>query len=94
MMRAILLCLMLTGCASFDPAPTPKLIRSKAFVHLELVDVVTMPGHEKAAGVTLCTTTGICHIQIRRDHYPRCLEHESRHVFEGPWHGVVPTRCE
>ena len=92
-MRRLLLCLMLTGCTAFDPAEPPKPIRPKAFIQLELVSAVTMPGHEKAAGVALCTTTGICHIQIRRDHYPQCVEHEVRHALEGAWHGDTPTRC-
>lgn len=89
MIRAACLALLLTGCA----APAPQPIRDTVFIHLRLVDAITLPGFETRAGVALCTSTGLCEIQIRRDCYPECVEHEVRHALEGSWHDDRPTTC-
>lgn len=87
MIRAACLALLLAGCAAPEP------VRDSAFIHFKLVDAVTITSMEGKAGVAICTSAGICEIQIRRDRYPECVEHEVRHAFEGPWHGSRPTTC-
>ena len=85
---SVLLLLVLAGCATdYD------LIRTEAFVRYKIVDELSPPQKPNVAGFTRCSEQGICEIQILRDYYPACLEHEDRHVFEGAWHGDIPTIC-
>ena len=80
--------LLITACT-----PHYDLIRTEAFIHYKIVDERSPPQKPSGVGVTRCSDQGICEIQILRDYYPECLEHEDRHVFEGNWHGDVPTNC-
>lgn len=85
----ITLACLLAGCASFDP-PAPAPIRHAAFVHAELVDSFTNPSQR---GQAVCNGN-VCKVQILRKHYPFCLQHEMRHVFEGAWHGDLKTTAD
>ena len=84
---SVLLLLVLAGCT-----PHYDLIRTDAFVRYKIVDELSPPQKPNVAGFTRCSEQGICEIQILRDYYPECLEHESRHLFEGAWHDI-PTTC-
>ena len=85
---SVLLLIALTGCTQrYD------LIRTEAFVHYKIVDELTPPQKPNVVGFTRCSEGGICEIQILRDYYPECLEHEDRHIFEGDWHDDIPTNC-
>ena len=84
----IVAALLTTGCT-----PHYNLIRTEAFVHYKIVDELSPPQNPNVVGFTRCTEGGLCEIQILRDYYPECLEHEDRHVFEGNWHGDTPTTC-
>lgn len=85
---ALIVALMLTGCT-----PHYDLIRTEAFVHYKIVEELSPPQKPNVVGFTLCSDEGVCEVQILRDYYPECLEHEGRHVFEGAWHGDIPTNC-
>ena len=85
---SVLLLLVLAGCAT-----DYELIRTEAFVRYKIVDELSPPQKPNVVGFTRCSDQGICEIQILRDYYPECLEHEGRHVFEGAWHGDIPTIC-
>ena len=72
---------LLTGC---DSGHEPTIDRATFSVAL-----VDKPGRDWPAGsvaVTYAAGTGHSRIEILRDYYPECLEHEIRHVFEGLWH--------
>lgn len=84
----LVVALMLTGCT-----PHYDLIRTEAFVHYKIVEELTPPQKPNVVGFTRCSDEGVCEVQILRDYYPECLEHEVRHVFEGAWHGDTPTNC-
>ena len=81
-----LVLVLLTGCDSEQ-----KPIIDQALFSVTLVDE---PGTNWPAGsvaVTYAAGTGHSRIEILRDYYPECLEHEIRHVFEGPWHDQRTT---
>ena len=84
----VVLLLMLSGCAQ-----NIELIRTEAFVHYKIVETLDPPQKPDVVGFTRCTEYGVCEIQILKDYYPECLQHEGRHVFEGKWHGDRPTTC-
>ena len=77
MIRALLLCVLLTGCDSFD-APRPVLERTASIINVKIDPALTTLGHAQWVG-QLCTIT------LRE--YPICLAHEVRHCLEGEWHG-------
>lgn len=87
--RIALLVATLAGCSTFDP-PAPVPIRHAAFVHVDLVDSFADPSQR---GQAVCTGS-VCQVQILRKHYPFCLQHEMRHVFEGAWHGDLKTTAD
>lgn len=70
------LCLALPGCAAVFDGPQPA----------RLVDDLP-PG----IGGRASWSGNICAVLIRRETYPRCLTHEWRHCFEGPFHGDKPS---
>ena len=73
------LCLMLSGCAIFS-APVPR--HNQVSVTVELVD--SLPNNYTGMAVWNGPS---CHVRLLRSAYPRCLQHEIRHCFEGPFHG-------
>ena len=78
----LLLCLMLTGCASFD---APKPVMGRSTVKVTVVEVKGLPTLGRASW----GNNGMCFIALRE--YPRCLQHEMRHCLEGKWHDEKPN---
>lgn len=81
-LKALVICSVVTGCAA-----TPVPVHSEVFFSVKLVD--TLP--KGVYGTAKCTTTNLCRIEIRRDTYPNCIQHEIRHGFEGNWHPGYET---
>ena len=81
MIRVLLLCVLLTACASFD-APRPVLERTASIINVKIDPALATLGHAQCVG-QLCTIT------LRE--YPVCLQHEVRHCLEGKWHGATPN---
>lgn len=75
--------MLLGGCASNEPSRTPT--RDEALIHVRLLDRIDYKPDAQAYGLSRCAN-GACVIEILRKHYPYCLGHEIRHVFEGQWH--------
>ena len=71
--------LLLSGCAIFD-GPVP--LHQERKIHVVLVD--DLPG---GIGGRANWFSDTCTVWLRRSTYPRCLQHEIRHCFEGPFHG-------
>ncbi|WP_312168694.1 hypothetical protein [Stutzerimonas kunmingensis] len=76
------------GCAIDEPARTPT--RDEALIHVRLVDHIDYKPGTEAFGLSRCAN-GVCVVEILREHYPYCLGHELRHVFEGDWHAGHET---
>lgn len=76
------LLMQMTGCAS---EPVTPVTRNEALIHVRLVDKIDYKPGMKAFGLSRCAN-GVCVVEVLRDHYPYCLGHEIRHVFEGDWH--------
>ena len=74
---------LLAGCAS--KPQVPPVSRDEALIHVRLVDRIDYKPGTQAYGLSRCAN-GVCVIEILRDRYPFCLNHEIRHVFEGDWH--------
>lgn len=74
----------LSGCASFFSGPVP--LHDSVSVRVTLVDNV--PGGYTGRAFWLGDQ---CDVILRRDTYPRCLQHEVRHCFEGAFHGDAPS---
>jgi hypothetical protein len=85
---AAALALLLSGCAADEQARTPA--RDEALIHVRLVDHIDYKPGTHAFGLSRCAN-GVCTVEILRDHYPYCLDHELRHVFEGDWHAGHET---
>lgn len=81
--------MMLAGCASAPNAPGfftgPTPLHDSVTIQVELVD--SLPGN--LAGQATWTDN-FCIVKILRRTYPRCLQHENRHCFEGAYHGTRP----
>ena len=77
---------MLTGC---DDQPQPAI--TEALVVIKIVDTPAPDWPAGSAAITRGSGTGLSTIEILRDYYPECLEHEIRHVFEGAWHDQRTT---
>ena len=77
---------LLTGC---DSGQTP--IIDRATFSVTLVDEPGANWPPGSVAVTYAGGTGYSRIEILRDYYPECLEHEIRHVFEGAWHDQRTT---
>ena len=77
-MARLLLALFLVGCGEYNI----KQERVEATVILR--DEVKFGGRD-ACGFAYWDSKK-CIIVIKRDSYPRCLEHELRHCFEGKFH--------
>lgn len=75
--------LLLSGCAMFD-GPVP--IREAMTVRITLTDSLPPDynGYATWAGDQ-------CDIVLRRSTYPRCMQHEVRHCFEGDFHRNAPS---
>lgn len=78
----------ISGCAVDEPARTPT--RDEALIHVRLVDHIDYKPGTEAFGLSRCAN-GVCVVEILREHYPYCLGHELRHVFEGDWHAGHET---
>lgn len=79
---------LLGGCASDGASGVPA--RDEAIFHVRLVDKIDYKPGAEAYGLSRCSH-GVCQIEILRDHYPYCLGHEIRHIFEGQWHAERET---
>lgn len=77
--------LLITGCSQFDEPRGLAVVREEVFVHIKLVDELHAP-RGKRYGQAECVSN-ICTIYLLRQHYPFCLAHEVRHLFEGRYHG-------
>jgi hypothetical protein len=75
--------MVLPGCAS-ESAP-PAIIRDDVLIHVRLVDQIEYKPGTEAFGLARCAND-VCVLEILRDRYPFCLQHEIRHAFEGDWH--------
>ena len=84
-MRIVLICLLLTGCAAFDPEPYT-LARHISTITIKVDPMLgMMPDAEgNQLNGTAVVTGDKCTIVLRE--YPVCLAHEIRHCFEGSWH--------
>ena len=81
-MRILLVILMMVGlhgCSTFDPPPV-SFVRKQATV--EIIENANFKD-PNVQGMTICINDK-CTILLRD--YPKCLNHEMRHVFEGDWH--------
>lgn len=78
MIRALLLCVLLTGC---DSEP-PKLKYPGFVLTIHVDPALATLGHAQWVGQP-------CTITLRE--YPVCLQHEVRHCLEGKWHGDDPS---
>jgi len=88
-MRLFLICLLLTGCAAFEPEPY-NLQRQISTITVEvdpLLGVIPGRGDSGITGRALVAGDK-CHITLRE--YPYCLAHEVRHCYEGAWHTKQP----
>lgn len=74
---------LMGGCVSQVHQPLP--IRDEAVIHVKLVDHIDYVPGAHAYGLSRCAN-GVCTVEILRQYYPHCVEHEIRHVFEGDWH--------
>lgn len=81
-----LVLVLLTGCDSEQ-----KPIIDQALFSVTIVDAPGPNWPPGSAAVTYASGTGYSRIEILRDYYPECLEHEIRHVFEGAWHDQRTT---
>lgn len=79
---------LLGGCAGERTALL--LSRDEALIHVRLVERIDYKPNTEAYGLSRCAN-GVCVIEVLRDRYPYCVEHEIRHVFEGAWHGNRET---
>lgn len=85
-MRILLICLLLTGCAAFDPEPY-NIKHPVSVVTIEVVPQLVRFDHNGNLVDVMGTATRSgdkCHIKLRE--YPLCLAHEMRHCIEGQWH--------
>ena len=84
-MRILLICLLLTGCAAFEPEPYT-LQRHISTITIKVDPMLGMlPNTEGESREGEATVTGDkCTVVLRE--YPICLSHEVRHCFEGNWH--------
>lgn len=80
--------LVLSGCAADEAARVP--VRNDVLLHVRLVDHIDYKPGTKAFGLTRCANN-VCVVEILRDRYPFCLQHEILHVFEGDWHAHRET---
>ncbi|MFC3608571.1 hypothetical protein [Stutzerimonas tarimensis] len=78
--------LALGGCASQQPSGQPEPVaRTEALIHVRLVDEIDYKPGTHAFGKTQCANN-VCVVELLKSHYPYCLGHEIRHVFEDSWH--------
>ena len=84
-MRIFLICLLLTGCAAFEPEQY-NLQRQISTITIKVDPMLGMlPNSEGESRAGEATVVGDkCTIVLRE--YPVCLSHEVRHCFEGSWH--------
>jgi hypothetical protein len=75
--------LVLSGCATDEVARVP--VRNDVLLHVRLVEHIDYKPGTEAFGLTRCAND-VCVVEILRDRYPYCLQHEIRHIFEGDWH--------
>lgn len=80
--------LLISGCVT-DDAP-PAVLRDDVLLYVHLVDHIDYRSDTKAYGLTRCANN-VCTLEILRDSYPYCLQHELRHAFEGNWHANRET---
>jgi len=85
-MRIFLICLLLTGCAAFDPEPY-NIKQDTVTVQVVINPMLTAFDYKGDIIHPMGTAErkdGKCLITLRE--YPVCLAHEVRHCFEGAWH--------
>ena len=84
-MRILIICLLLTGCAAFDPEPY-NIIHPISQITITVDPMLgMMPDQYESHVAGVARVNGdTCHITLRE--YPVCLAHEVRHCFEGAWH--------
>lgn len=86
--QVLAVALLLSGCATDD---APRVIaRNDVLLHVRLVDHIDYKPGTEAYGLTRCAND-VCILQILRDRYPYCLQHEIRHAIEGNWHAHRET---
>ena len=82
-LQVLAIALLLSGCAT-DDAPRAT-VRDDVLIHVRLVDHIDYKPGTEAFGLARCAND-VCVLEILRDRYPFCLQHEIRHAFEGDWH--------
>jgi hypothetical protein len=75
--------LALSACAAGEAARVP--VRDDVLLHVRLVEHIDYRPGSTAFGLTRCANN-VCVVELLRNRYPYCLQHEIRHVFEGDWH--------
>lgn len=80
----VLVLSVVVGCAGQQELQT-----YEAFFSVEVTHDV--PG--SSATFLKQNPDGVPTLLVRPTHYPACVTHEIRHVFEGEWHGSEPTVC-
>lgn len=78
-----LVLIALSGCSIFDG---PRPLHSNVTVDITLADHVSGGYAGRAFWFD-----NQCQVLLLRDSYPRCLQHEIRHCFEGAFHGAQPS---
>ena len=76
-MRALVLALLLTGCASPHHEPVRMAFRLYLYESADMAD-------NQLGRANFYPDLDTCIIALRR--YPECLLHEIRHCIEGQWH--------
>ena len=73
----------LSACTPYGLKPN----KDRVVAVVDIVDVTKVPGALGSAQ----TINGVCHVEIRRDVYPKCFNHEFAHCFSGDWHKGYDT---
>ena len=81
-MRALVLALLLTGCASPHHEPVRTAFRLYLYESADMAD-------NQLGRANFYHDLDTCIIALRR--YPDCLLHEIRHCIEGDWHSDTPN---
>lgn len=76
--------LIYAGCSM----PVPKPMVERQIIVMDLVD---KPKVEGAYGTAQKITDTLCHIEIVKSAYPKCITHEVMHCFSGDWHQGYDT---
>mgnify|MGYP001217424951 FL=1 len=84
----ILICALLTGCASFNSEVLP--IENNT-ITITIQDNIDFPKKSQGGEARWWIVNGKKYCLIRLRKYPHLLGHEVRHCYEGFWHDEKPN---